>query len=112
MMTMRVKNLSLKGSLSRGQQKWRRRKSSRVWNLLKVRRKAVRVKKKRKSKLQRRVSRLRLILRRGGEMGILKRHLLPKLRPLARNLRRDLGLRVLIKVALLPSLENQLKKRK
>jgi hypothetical protein len=51
MMTMRAKNLSLKGSLSQGQLKWRRRKSLREWNLLKVRRKAVRVKKKRKSKL-------------------------------------------------------------
>jgi hypothetical protein len=77
-----------------------------------VRRKAVRVKKKRKSKLRRRVSRRKLILRRGGEMGILKRHHLPKLRQLGRNLRRDLGLRLLIKVVLLPSLGNQLKKRK
>jgi hypothetical protein len=112
MMTMRVKNLSIKGSLSQGQLKWRRRKSLREWNLLKVRRKAVRVKKKRKSKLQRRVSRLRLILRRGREMGILKRHHLPKLQRLGRNLRRGLVLRVLIRVALLPSLGNLLKKRK
>lgn len=78
-MRMRGKNLSLKGSLSQGQLKWMRRKSSREWNLLKVRRKAARAKKKRKSKLLRRVSQLRLILRRGEEMGILKRHLLPKL---------------------------------
>jgi hypothetical protein len=112
MMTMRAKSLSLKGSLSQGQLKWRRRKSLREWNLLKVRRKVVRVKKKRKSKLPKRVSRLRLILRRGGEMGILKRHHLPKLRQLGRKLRRDLGPRVLIKVDLLPSLGNLLKKRK
>ena len=112
MMTMRVKNLSLKGSLSRGQLKWMRRKSSRDWNLLKVRRKAARVKKKRKSKLPRRVSRQKLILRRGGEMGILKRHHLPKLRLLGRKLRKDLELRVLIRVDLLPSLGNLLKKRK
>jgi hypothetical protein len=45
-------------------------------------------------------------------MGILKSHHLPKLRPLGRNLRRDLVLRVLIKVGLLPSLGNLLKKRK
>jgi hypothetical protein len=112
MMTMREKRLSLKGSLSQGQRKWRRRKSSREWNLLKVRRKVARAKKKRKSKLPKRVSRLRLILRRGGEMGILKRHLLRKLRQLGRKLRRGLGLRVLIRVALLPSLGNLLKKRK
>ena len=112
MMTMRVKNLSLKGNLSRGQLKWMRRKSSRDWNLLKVRRKAARAKKKKKSKLQKKVSRLRLILRRGEEMGILKRHHLPKLRQLGRNLRRGLGLRVLIRVVLLPSLGNLLKKRK
>ena len=112
MMTMRGKNLSLKGNRSQGQLKWMRRKSLRGWNLLKVRRKVVRVKKKRKSKLPRRLYRLRLILRRGGEMGILKRHHLPKLRQLGRNLRRGLGLRVLIRVVLLPSLGNLLKKRK
>jgi hypothetical protein len=112
MMTMRGRSLSLKGNLSQGQRKWRRRKSSREWNLLKVRRKVVRVKKKRKSKLPKRVSRLRLILRRGGEMGILKRHHLPKLQQLGRNLKRGLVLKVLIRVALLPSLGNLLKKRK
>jgi len=89
----------------------RRRSLRELWNLHKVRRKAVRAKRRRKSRL-RRVSLPRLILRRGAEMVILKRHHRLKLRPLARNLRRGQVLRVLRKGGLLPSLGNLLKKRK
>jgi hypothetical protein len=89
----------------------RRRSSRELWNLHKVRRKAVRAKRRRRSSL-RRVSPPRLILRRGAEMVILKRHHQLNLRLLGRNQRRGQGLRVLRKVGLLPSLGNLLKKRK
>ncbi len=111
---MRKKRLSLKSSRRLGGRKWlkKRRKSSREErSLLRVRGKAVRAKRRRRSR-RKRVSWSKLILRREEEMGILRsRHQLKWLL-LPRNLRRGQGLRELRKVVPMLSLGNLLKKRK